>query len=257
MHFSDEALPRVSAIAASPPDEDVLEIRARAEDAILGPAHFKRAEAATRRASAVLESPLAYGRYAALAACLFGFAWMGHSYFSSPARTVAQQESAENARATHASQKMAEEVRALKAKVEAMHAAQGPGANDAAALGMNPHLDTANTATNAAVAEAAGKVEHLKRESESAATRSKVSERFDRIGDKVAALLAAAPVAERSASEAPVVRKRAQRAHDAFDPSQNPTAPGAPRSLGTLASAASANNSPSQNAYGGGGGRTN
>jgi hypothetical protein len=253
MHFSDEAVPRASAIAAAPPDEDVLEIRARAADAILGPAHFKRAEAATGRASALLERPLAYGRYAALAACLFGFAWMGQSYFSSPARTVAQQESVENARAAHAAQKITEEIRAFKGDVEAIHAAQSPSAKDAAALGgMNPHLDAANTATTAAVAEAAGKVEHLQRES--AAMRSKVIERFDRIGDKIAALLAAAPVADRSASAAPVVRKRAQGGHDAFDPSQNPTAPGAPRSLGTIASAASPNNSPAENAYGG---RTN
>jgi hypothetical protein len=191
-----------------------------------------------------------------LAACLFGFVWMGQSYFSSPARTVAQQESMENAPPAHAAQKIAEEIRALKGNVEAVQAAQSPSAKDAAALGgTNPRLDAANTETKAAVAEAAGKVEHLQRES--AAKRSKVSERFDRIGDKIAALLAAAPVADRSESAAPVVRKRAQGGHDAFDPSQNPTAPGAPRPLGTIASAASANNSPSQNAYGGSGGRTN
>src|ERR1019366_4624438 len=37
---------------------------------------------------------------------------------------------------------------------------------------------------------------------------SKATERVDRIGLKIAALLAAAPVADRSASAAPVVRKR-------------------------------------------------
>ena len=250
MHFPDEAVPWASAAAAAPPDEDLLQIRARAADAILGPAHCKQAEAtAAGRASALFERPLAYGRYAASAACLFGFAWMGQSYFSSPARTVAQQESMENARAAHAAQEIAEEIRALKGNVEAVHAARSPSAKDAAALGgTNPRLDAANAETKAAVAEAAGKVEHLQRES--AAKRSKVSERFDRIGAKIAALLAAAPVADRSASAAPVVRKRAQGGHDAFDPSQNPTAPGAPRPLGTIASAASANNSPAENAYG-------
>lgn len=54
---------------------------------------------------------------------------------------------------------------------------------------------------------------------------------------------AAAPLADRSVSPALVPRTRAQGGRgDAFDPSQNPTAPGAPRSLGTIARAATANN---------------
>jgi hypothetical protein len=105
------------------------------------------------------------------------------------------------------------------------------------------------TETSAATAEVAGKVEHLQRES--AAQLSQVSDRFDRIEHQIATLLAAAPVAGGSASAAPVARKRAQGGHgDAFDPSQNPTAPGAPHPLGSLAPAASANNPAGETAYG-------
>ena len=252
MHeFPDEAVPVASAAAGSPPDADVLEIRARAADAILRPVSFKKAKpASTRRAPPLFERLLRYGPHAALAACLFGFAWMAGSYFSSPVRTIMPQESVESAEVGRAAQKMAEEIRALKANVEAMHTAQSLSAKDAAALGnLKTRLDAAKTETSAAIAEVAGKVEHLQRET--AAKLSEVSERFDRIEHQIAALLAAAPVGGGSASAAPVARKRAQGGRgDAFDPSQNSTAPGAPRPLGILAPAASANIPAGETAYG-------
>jgi hypothetical protein len=160
------------------------------------------------------------------------------------------QESVESAEVGRAAQKMAEEIRALKANVEAMHTAQSLSAKDAAALGnLKTRLDAVKTETSAAIAEVAGKVEHLQRET--AAKLSEVSERFDRIEHQIVALLAAAPVGGGSASAAPVARKRAQGGRgDAFDPSQNSTAPGAPRPLGILAPAASPNIPAGETAYG-------
>ena len=86
MHeFPDEAVPVASTAAGSPRDADVPEIRARAADAILRPVPFKKAEAASaRRVFPLVERLLRYGPHVALAACLFGFAWMGWAYFSSP-----------------------------------------------------------------------------------------------------------------------------------------------------------------------------
>ena len=73
----------------------------------------------------------------------------------------------------------------------------------------------------------------------------------DRIGLEIAVVLAAAPVADRSRSPAGVPRRRAQVGRDdAFDPSKNPTAPGAPRSLGIIAQAATSNNSEAEYANG-------
>jgi hypothetical protein len=70
------------------------------------------------------------------------------------------------------------------------------------------------------------------------------SARIDRIGLKIAALLAVDPVAT-------LARRREQRArHDAFDPSQHPHAPGAPRPLGTIRSTAPANKGSADYAYG-------
>jgi hypothetical protein len=235
------------AAAVSPPDADVLQIRARAADAILGPAPSKKAEAASaRRVRALVVHLLSHGQHAALPACLFGFAW---PYFSGLTTTVVPRLGVESAEIGRTAQ-MAEELSALKASVGAMRAAQSLSAKDATILGnTKPRLDAAKAETSVAIAELAGKVEHMQRES--AAKLSQVSERFDRIEHQIAALIAAAPTADGSSSAAPVARKRAQGGPgDAFDPSQNPTAPGVPRSLGSLAPAARANNSAAENPYG-------
>ena len=79
---------------------------------------------------------------------------------------------------------------------------------------------------------------------------AKGGERVDRIGPKIAALLAVDPVVDHSVSATPA-RKREQSARgDAFDPSQHPNAPGAPRPLGTLRSPAPTNKSSADYAYG-------
>jgi hypothetical protein len=76
------------------------------------------------------------------------------------------------------------------------------------------------------------------------------SDRIDRIGLKIAALLAVDSVVDHSVS-ATLARRREQRArHDAFDPSQHPNAPGAPRPLGTIRSTAPANKGSADYAYG-------
>src|SRR5271165_6815677 len=250
MHdFPDEAVPWASA-AAAPPDEDVLEMGAWAADAI-HLAHFKQAKAApARNAPTLVTNLLRYGPRAALTACLFGVAWLAWSYLDGPARTVVQQDSVQSAEMGHVAQKMAEELPTQKAGVEALPAAQSLSTKDATGLGSTkPRLDAPMTERSAPIAEVSGEVERLPPKPPE--QPSKVSERFDPIGHEIAALLAAAPVANRSKAAAPVTRKRAENArHDAFDPSKNPTAPGAPRPLGTIAPAATPNNSAAEIAYG-------
>src|SRR5208337_70242 len=248
MHdFPDEAVPWASA-AAAPPDEDVLEMGAWAADAI-HLAHFKQAKAApARNAPTLVTNLLRYGPYAALTACLFGGAWLAWSHLDRPARTVIQPESVRSAEMGHAAQIMAEEPYAQKAEVEALPAAQSLSTKDATDLGgTKPRLDAAKTEITAAIAEVSAKVERLPPKPPE--KPSKASERFDPIGHEIAALLAAAPVADRAV--APVTRKRAHGGRsDAFDPSKNPTAPGAPRPLGTIAPPATPNNSAAEIAYG-------
>jgi hypothetical protein len=235
----DEPVPDIIAAAVPPPDPDVLEIRAQADDAIFGPVPVKKTEKrSARRISPLFERLLGYGPRAALVACLAGFAWWAGSYFSGDQPsyyvrklwalwTVAPQESVEHAETIRTAQKMAEEIRALKADVQSF------SAKDAAALeGLSTQVNLAKTETSAAIAELAGRVEHLERDF--AAKFSQIYERFDRIEHQIAAPTAASTAAPESGETVP--RKRAHsRRNDAFDPSQNPNAPGVPLPLGSLA----------------------
>src|SRR6202047_5408391 len=223
--------------------------------------------AAPRKAPPRFKQLFSYGSRAVLAACLFGFAWAAGSYFFSgqspvdaikppPAPPVATQESVARTEMLRAAEEMAEDIRGLKANVEALRAAQSQPGKDAAALeGLNSRLDAANRETGASIAELAGKVENMQREPE--AKLSEVIERLDRIEHQIAPLA----IASFGAGSAPgnaAAGKPAQPAvaqanppleyahgqgkkggrGDAFDPSKNPTAPGVPRPLGSLASAA-------------------
>jgi hypothetical protein len=113
------------------------------------------------------------------------------------------------------------EIRALKARVEAVHA-QSTSAKEATALeGLKARLGAVKTETGAEIAELAGKFNRL--QSEVTTKLVKASERFDRRDNRGAVPRAAATKAPRG---------------DAFDASQNPGAPGAPRPVGSLAPAA-------------------
>ena len=211
------------------------------------PAHFKRDKAAAARdAPTLIANLLRYGRHAALTACLFGAGWLAWSHFDRPAKTVIQPESIQGAEMGTAAQEMAEEPHAQKAELDALPGAQSQSTKDVTGLGGTK---PPKTEISAAIAEVSGKVEQLPPESRE--KPSKASERFDPIGHEITALLGAAPVANRSTSAA-VARKRTKGGRgDAFDPSKNPTAPGAPRSLGTIApAAATTNNSAAKIAYG-------
>src|ERR1700730_14542481 len=140
---------------------------------------FKEAEAAsTRWAPPRFEQLFSYGSHAALAACLFGFAWAAGSYFSDsyapiyalkppPTRTVATQESVARTEMLRAAQKMAEDIRALKSNVEALRAAQSQTAKETTALeDLKSRLEAVNTETGPSIAELAGKVERMQHEPE-------------------------------------------------------------------------------------------
>jgi hypothetical protein len=187
-------------------------------------------------AAATRSQVLRFGPHTALAACLFGVGWLAWFYLDGHARTVVQRESVQTAEIGQPAQKMAEELTAQKTDVGALGAAQGLSTKDVIDLGnTNPRLNAAKIEISGPIAEGSSKVLRPK----PAEKLSKISERVDHIGLKIAALLAAAPVADRSVSAAPVAQKRARGGRgDAFDPSQHPNAPGVPRALGTIPSAA-------------------
>jgi uncharacterized protein YidB (DUF937 family) len=223
---------------------------------------------APRSAPSRFKRLFAYGLYAALAVCLFGFAWAAGSYYSGgqlpfypfkpPAPAAVPQEIVERQELLRTAQKMAEDIQGLKANVEALRAAQGQSGQDGTALeGLKTRLEEVKTETGASIADLAAKVEQTQREP--AEKLSQVVERLDRIERQIAAPTATASLGAAAASGAAGARKGAQTAvapakpplenaqgqkktggrHDAFDPSQNPAAPGVPRPLGTVAPAAS------------------
>ncbi len=219
----DEAVEEAN--AASSPDAPILKIRARAADSILGSASFKTAgQDSGRRWPFLFERLLRFGPRAALAASLVGFMGVAGAYFSGrqlpfsartpqPASLDGQQPGDERAEILGMVHQMADEIRALKARVEAVHA-QSTSTKEATALeGLKARLGAVKTETGAEIAELAGKVNRLQSE----------------VTTKLA-----------KASRGAVPRAGATKAprSDAFDASQNPGAPGAPRPLGSLAPAA-------------------
>ena len=238
MHeFRDETGLWATAGSASPA-EDMPVRGARADDAIPGAVPRKIEPVLPR--SALAAGLWRYGPHAALAAWMIAVAWMAGSHFDPPVRTVVQQESAQGAEMSRVAQNVAEDPHAQKARVEPS-AARTLSTKDATGPGdTKPGLAAAKIEMSGGLPEASGKVERLRpRSSEKA---SKASERFDRIGLEIAALATAAPAADRSLA-APIARRQARNVrHDAFDPSLNPTAPGAPRPLGTVAATTTASN---------------
>jgi hypothetical protein len=221
----DEAVPEPA--AARPRGANVPTVGARGRDSKHGAAsglvHFKEADAASARgAPPRFEQFFSYGSRAALAACLFGFAWAAGSYFSGdqspffaikppPARTVATQESVARNEMLRTAQKMAEDIQALKANVEALRAAQNQTAKDTSALeSLKSRLEAVNTETGASIAELAGKVEHMQREPNT--KLAQVLERLDRIERQIAAPLATASIGAASAPGKAAAGKQAQLA---------------------------------------------
>lgn len=221
----------------------MLDIKVGAADATFDSTSFKKAEAAfARKLPLLFERLVTFAPRAALAAGVSGFAWVAGSYFSggqiqfypmkpqhSP--TAVAQESAERAELLRMKQKMAEEIRALQARVEAIPAARSLSAKDATALEeLKRRLDGVKRESSGAIAELAGKVEHMQRET--TAKFSQVNEQLDRTERQHAAPLAASSRSVTSELAVGTIQKRARkRRDDAFDPSQNPGAPGAPRPL--------------------------
>ena len=240
-NFPDELDPRASSPLAVPSVKDALATGARAVGVIFRLAPSYTSEPLSRlRSRALALGRLNYASSAALTACLFGLgALLAGTHFLSPARTVVQQETVRSSEATSTAQAMAD-AHAQTVSVADLQAPQIPHAPDAGGSAITKPGPVADrTEIGALPPGAPGKAEHAR--SKPAEKLAKTGKRVDRIGLTIAALLAAAPAADRSGSPAPAGRKLAQGGRgDAFDPARNPGAPGAPRPLGAIARAASA-----------------
>jgi hypothetical protein len=237
------AAPWANAAAVASLGEDLMKLRLRAADATLGSMPSKKVLAVPMGTARTVAVGLShYGPPAAVMIGVFGFTLLLGIHLLSPVGTVVRQESGHSADTSQGAQKMADELAAHKTDDPARRALQSPSPKVAASLGDTaPRLDAAKIQVNAATGEVPVKVEPSPRQPPD--EPSKVSERFDGIGHKIAALSSAAPIADRPVSAAPIPRKRSHVARgDAFDPSRNSKAPGAPRPLGTTAPSRPLNN---------------
>ena len=175
------------------------------------------------------------GPLVALTACLSGLAWLGWSSVQSPTPTLP------SAEINPPAQKPADESHPQRAEGGAMRAAQSLSTGEVSAL------ETAKPSLKAAKNEAGPRIVGADAKTSPPLPPKPVerpangSERVDRIGLKIAALLAADPVVDHSASASPARRGEQRIRHDAFDPSRHPNAPGAPHPLGTIRSMARGN----------------
>src|ERR1700731_3379299 len=180
---SKSSVPDLAIQLSSSPVEEIPQPGAEQ----IRPSRAEHFAAAPPKAPPRFKQLFSYGARAALAACLFGFAWAAGSYFSTgqlpfyaikppPAPPVATQESVARTEMLRAAQEMAEEIRGLKANVEALRAAQSqPGKDPAALEGLNSRLDAVKAETGASIADLVGKVENMQREPE-----AKLSEVIER-----------------------------------------------------------------------------
>jgi hypothetical protein len=210
----------------------------KAGTAAIGLACLRWTKAAAARSSG---APLKrYGPPAALTAGLFGLACLGWSNIQRPPP---------RAEINLPAQKTAEESHAQRAEIEATQAAQSLNTKEVSAHELaKPSLEAEKDEASPGIVEAASKTSPLPPKPVDKLANG--SDRIDRIGLKIAALLAVDPAVDHSVSTT-LARSREQRArHYAFDPSQHPNAPGAPRSLGTIRSKAPANEGSADYAYG-------
>jgi hypothetical protein len=227
------------AVPSAMADEDTSESKART--AAIGLACLNEIEsAAARRRRPVVKR---YGPPATLTACLFGLAWLGWSHTQGRAPTPPSAETNLTAKKT------AEESHPQRVEVEALRAAQSMNREEVSApQTAKPGFEATKNGAGPRIVEAAAITSRLP--PKPVEKIAKGGERTDRIGLKIAALLAADSVADHSVSATPARRREQRARHDAFDPSQHPNAPGAPRTLGTIRLTAPTNKSSADYAYG-------
>jgi hypothetical protein len=228
----DDAIPAADRAPVSP-EATKLAIKVQADDAILQHAPIKETQEAEND-SAPRSAPGFFGRVVrsvvrvAVIACLCAMAWVGGTYYSTanlPHNVVKASLADVPQNPAHDDlaalvQQMAEEMRALKASVDSRSAA--PAAAATSADNQNGQTDLMQGKTDAAIAALGGRMDKL--EADFTAQLSQIDGKLAGIEQKIStrATLAA---------RASAIHKHAHL-HDAFNPSQDPGAPGAPHPLG-------------------------
>ncbi|WP_292531433.1 hypothetical protein [Methylocystis sp.] len=182
------------------------------------------------RGARLLWAGLLYGAVGLAGWLIAEAAWPTLAAMPDFLRTMATQESADRAAFLRTTQKMEEEIRALRAEMEAMRSsmqAATPVADAVESLGKR--MDAMKTETGAAIGALSSQVEGLQRD---AAKPAQTGERSDRTERAVVESSAPRTTVSATVRVGEGLRRPKVRRGDAFEPSKYPNAPGAPRSLG-------------------------
>lgn len=230
---------------AASPAADGPELRAERSDAAMSAPIRDEAKAhAARRPLAAFKDAVIYGFRLLRAALLYGAAglagwliadaaWPTLSAMSGLVRTMATQDSADRAALLRTTQKMEEEIRALRAEMGAMRSsmqAATPSADAVESLGRR--IDAMKTETGAAIGALSSQVDGLRRD----VAAAKPAQTGERSAQTERAVVESSAPRRTTVSAAVKIgeglRRPKIRRGDAFEPSKYPHAPGAPRPLG-------------------------
>ena len=171
----------------------------------------------------------------ALTAWLVGAIWLVGSHFVGSPPAVVQQDTMQTAGIGEAAQKIAEEPLAQKVDLEPTGTLQSPGAKDVIGLGSaKPHLVQRRPKSALPWPRFRPRSSPCGENPRKSPPRQKTGSIASASGSRRCSLPIPPPKARDPQRRPPGNRRTAGRG-DAFDPSQNPNAPGAPRPLGTLA----------------------
>lgn len=246
---------------AASPAVGAPEVRAERADApIAAPVSDDAATPAERRPLAAVKRAVVYSARLLWAALVYGAAGLAGWLIAEAAwptlaaapgfiRTLATQDSADRAALLRTTQKMEEEIKALRAEIETMRAsAQAATPTADAVENLGKRIDAMKTETGAAIGALSTEVEGLRRDAAAkpapaVAPSEQAGARAEQVGarsqrSEYVILEQSAP--RRTTVSATVkvgegLRRPKLRRNDAFEPSKHPNAPGAPRPLGRSA----------------------
>jgi hypothetical protein len=230
----DDAIPAADRAPVSP-EATKLAIKVQADDAILQHAPIKETQD-TEISSAPRSAPGFFGRVVrsvarvAVIASLCAMAWIGGTYYSTAnlphngfvkasVADVPQNPAHDDLAALV--QQMSDEMRALKASVDSRSAASAAAGTNTGS--QNGQMDLIQGKTDAAIAALGGRMDKL--EADFTTQLSQIDGKLAGIEQKISTQRAAL------AARGSAIHKHAHL-HDAFNPSQEPGAPGAPHPLG-------------------------
>lgn len=198
-------------MAPPPPDAPALAIKVQPDDAIFCPPPRKDEKASTRNASPPFDRFLQYAARTAVVVGVFGLAWATGAYY---ARGLLPFDSKKSSRATQSQQSL---------EGDEMVSSLRQLADEVRTLKTENQKNSVQAARAATINNLTDRIDKLEAE-----FRSKLSQMSEQLASVERETSTSHTGLE---SRGQSFRKHAEY-HDAFDPSQNPTAPGAPRPLG-------------------------